>query len=60
MIKKILCKLGLHKYEMSHFILTSSIATRVKCKWCGHNLRSDAEKRWEKKRKKILKHNYLP
>lgn len=50
MIKWILCKLNLHKYEMSHFMLTSSIATRVKCKWCGKYLHEDEDK-WEKRRK---------
>ena len=53
MIKWILCKMGLHKYEMSHFMLTSSMATRVKCKWCGYALHAD-NKAWEKRRKRVL------
>ena len=54
MIKWIFCKLGFHRYSMRHFMLTSSIATEVKCKWCGTDLRDESEKEWVKKREKML------
>ena len=36
----LLCKLGLHKYIRSDYMLTCSIYTRVKCERCGHILPS--------------------
>lgn len=58
MIKNILCKLGFHKYKMRQFMLTSSIGTIVKCKWCGKNLSDEMEEEFEKRRKKISKHKF--
>jgi CxxC motif-containing protein len=40
MIKKILCKLGFHKYERTDTMLTHSVCTTVECKRCGHSLSS--------------------
>ena len=55
MIKKILCKLGLHKYKMTHRYLTCCVYTKVRCEWCNHELTAeDPAKEREKKRKKLL------
>lgn len=54
MIKKMLCKLGLHKYKMRQFCLTEKIGTIVRCKWCGVYLEDEMEKEWQKKKEKIL------
>jgi hypothetical protein len=54
MFKKILCKLGFHKYNMKRYMLTSSIATIVKCENCGCDLAEETRKKWKKKREKIL------
>lgn len=52
MIKKILCKLGLHKYKMRQFSLTEKVGTIVECKWCGVNLQSEMHKEQEQEKEK--------
>ena len=59
MIKRVLCKLGFHRYKMRRIMLSSSIGTIVKCKWCGKNLSDDIDIEWEKRRKKIMRHKFM-
>jgi len=53
MIKKILCKIGFHKYKKKEFSLSDSIGTIVKCEWCGIHLKDESDKELKKKIGKI-------
>lgn len=59
MIKNIFCKIGYHRYKMTHRALTCSIMTTVRCEVCGHVLTAeDPSIEREKRRKKISKHKF--
>lgn len=59
MIKNIMCKLGYHKYKMTHRALTYSMLTTVRCEICGHVLTAeDPEVEREKRRKELSKHKF--